>query len=109
MTPKFSVGEVVILQSISMPECNGEYTVACVADDGERFIDPHYGIQRTCRGPGVGYVLSDASLIAVKLSRNSQTGSAIWAESALRKKQQPGELSYTELLESLTVKSGAPA
>lgn len=110
MTPKFSVGEVVILQSVSRPESNGEYIVAVVAGNYEEFIDPHFGSKRMCRGPGTGYVLSDPLLVAsLDYASTAIKSSAIWAESALRKKHQPGELSYSQLLESLTTKQGAPA
>lgn len=106
MTPKFSVGEVVILQSRTRPECNGEYTVVIVAHPGGRYIDPNHGGTMKNSSAGIGYVLDDPNLIS---AISEGIASAQWAESALRKKHQPGELSYTDLLESLTVKSGAPA
>ena len=38
-SPKFTVGETVILQSVSYPQYNGEYTVDRVLCTGEIFID----------------------------------------------------------------------
>lgn len=82
MTPKFSVGEVVILQSRKFPERNGEYEVVKVLPHGA-----DHGFQRVSRG-NFGYVLSG--------------GRNLWAESALRKKHQPGDMSFTELMVNLS-------
>lgn len=82
MTPKFSVGEVVILQSQHNPEANGEYTVLSF----ERGIGRPSGVE--CYVYMLDGVLSWSKL-----------GS--WAESALRKKHQPGEHSFTDLMASL--------
>jgi len=107
MTPKFSVGEVVILQSVSCPQWNGEYSVLMVIPYGTSYECPFFGT--SCDNDdsyGYGYILDDPRLHDVV---HGLQCSISWAEHALRKKHQPGELSYTELLESLTVKSGAPA
>lgn len=98
MRPKFEVGEVVILQSKSQPESNGEYTVAVVLMEGMRVV---------CRlGSGVGMLGSDtASYLFTEPVRDlahPKGKEVLWAESALRKKHLPGELSFTNLMASLS-------
>lgn len=104
MNAKFSVGEVVILQSRSRPECNGEYSVSAIVYGVSAYIDPHTGTLARCinRRNDIAYVLSDPNLLA---SDGDGKQSATWLESALRKKHQPGELSYSELLETLSIKA----
>jgi hypothetical protein len=97
-TPKFSIGEVVILQSRMMPHHNGEYTVDRIIVKDEVF---------RCRL--TGKMLKSAKLrsgFAYHLSNKApdpelQT-EVSWAETALRKKHIPGELSYSSLMQSLT-------
>jgi len=95
MNAKFSIGELVILQSKSMPQHNGEYTVENIINEGEQF---------TCRltqrtfyntGKGRGYILCTPF---IEPDRGREI---IWAESSLRKRQEPSELSYTELMQTL--------
>lgn len=107
MTPKFSVGEVVILQSVDAPEWNGEYSVVMVIDGDEEFQDPHRDILCVSHGEGYGYILDCSDLCGI--GDTGRVVSLCWMQSSLRKKHQPGELSYSELLQSLTVKTGAPA
>lgn len=107
MNPKFSVGEVVILQSKTRPEFNGECTISEVIRPGESYI---------CRVTGV-VVWSGTKYICYLIDEkhhmtpcdNGLMTTGMWAEFSIRKKHHPGELSYTELLESLTVKNGEPA
>jgi len=84
MNPKFSVGEVVILQSVRQPECNGEASVLSV-EVGERPLR-----EASEMLDGVHY----------KLNVYGQHGN-LWHESALRKKHQPGEHSFTGLMAAL--------
>lgn len=95
MNPKFSVGELIVLQSRSLPQYNSEYTVEAILQKGELF---------TCRltntllrqiDGGNAYVLS------TPLASPDTDHETFWAESALRKRQEPGELSYTQLMQSL--------
>lgn len=83
MRPKFADGELVILQSISSPESNGEYTV----------IRSEYGTWHIATQEknwvGYRYFLDDGQ----------ETG---WVETSLRKKHYPGELSFTDLMASLS-------
>lgn len=96
MNAKFSVGELIVLQSKSMPQYNGEYTVEGIIKKDE---------SHTCRltqrilieSDDFGYILS-TPLVDLISDNGSET---FWAESALRKRQEPSELSYTELMQSL--------
>lgn len=91
MTPKFIVGEAVILHSKNHPECNGEYSVTQVwPPDGERKSPDKITIATT-----FGYTLSC----------DDPSSLSCWAESALRKKHQPGELSFSSLMGSLNAPS----
>lgn len=107
MTPKFSVGEVVILQSVDASEWSGEYSVVMIIDGDEEFQDPHRDIRCASPGDGYGYILDCRDLCCI--GHTGRVVSICWLESSLRKKHQPGELSYSQLLESLTIKQGAPA
>ncbi len=90
MNPKFSVGEVVILQSVDNPQCNGETTVLKVLNDGDRYIC-HVTNMRVRNGAGLAYVLDVDILDA--------TGTCMqWNECAIRKKHHPGEHSFTNLM-----------
>lgn len=82
MRPKFEVGEVVILQSVGHPERNGEYSVLSLEQG--RFRTPTNELYE-----GFSYMLDDG-------------GDVGWVETSLRKKHQPGELSFTDLMASLS-------
>ncbi|MCY1440237.1 hypothetical protein D9M71_565020 [compost metagenome] len=89
--PLFEVGEVVLLRSQYLPECNGEATVLSVLRGREvnasgDFIREAFVYRLTIQNP------------------NPKRG---WAESALRKKHQPGEQSFRDLIQ--TLKQGQPA
>lgn len=83
--PKFAVGEVVILQSRSAPELNGEYPVldVCLPNDSR----PIAGVMKKNLNGQTGYLLEVVG----------QNGTGWWAESALRKRHQPGEYSWQDL------------
>jgi hypothetical protein len=94
MNPKFSVGEVVILQSVNRPDLNGEYSVLIVVNEKMAYECPITGKKIINGGDCVGYVLDDGAL--------DETDTCCqWKESALRKKHQPGEQSFTDLMASL--------
>lgn len=94
MRPKFEVGEVVILQSKSLPEHNGEYVIVfySVAEIGSLFTykNTSYRHNKEC----IAYFL-DGPL-------DLKGDDILWSESALRKKHIPGELSFTNLMASLS-------
>lgn len=83
--PKFSVGEVVILQSRSAPELNGEYPVLDVCLPGES--TPVDGVMKKNMAANSAYLLEVAG----------PHGSNWWSESVLRKRHQPGEHSWQDL------------
>lgn len=72
MNAKFSEGEVVILQSVHYPEENGETTVLSM-----RFKENPINT----------------------ITLEGKTGE--WHECAIRKRQQPGTLTYDQLMQSL--------
>lgn len=94
MQPKFKVGEVIILQSKAFPEFNGEYVVALIRENGQKYFDRVTGEFSECEFTlgHFGYVLEDCQL---KPNRKEH----MWAESALRKKHQPCEMSFHSLMD----------
>jgi hypothetical protein len=86
MNPLFSVGEVVILQSDAFPSLNCECTVLEIVPPG---------------GYSLCGLLNTQKKTGYKTEVISPRGSQWWAESALRKKHQPGEHSFTDLMASL--------
>jgi hypothetical protein len=84
MRPKFQVGEEVILQSKARPECNGECIVTEVTTGN---IKPEDGAP-TYRG--VAYFTSIEHPEGYK-----------WAESALKKKHDPGTKSFSQLISDI--------
>lgn len=103
--PKFFPGEVVILQSVKYPEFNGEHIIRRIIKDGDEYKCRHSGKTLVFgTSSPIVYILEDI------LTAKSEKGSIIelgWEESALRKKHIPGEMSFTELMETLTAKEGA--
>ena len=79
MRPKFEVGEVVLLQSKDFPECNGECTVLDIAD----------------------HVVHGA-VYKLNINHNVEGWMDYWKESALRKKHTPGEMTFDNLMASLS-------
>lgn len=84
MRPKFAVGEVVILQSVNFPECNGEYTVVSL---------------RVGKWPSEGE--SPYSYL-LDIDHNVEGWGDHWREDSLRKKHTPGEMNFTDLMHSLS-------
>ncbi len=92
MTPKFSVGEVAILQSVNRPELNGECTV----------LDIRIGMSRNVTTGKIRPSIVYKTTIEL-------TGAFGWGEPALRKKHQPGDMSFTELMVNLSQPVEAPS
>lgn len=80
MKQLYEVGEVVILQSRSKPEMNGEYIIE--------------SIDETCLPLNVSGKMSSYGYF-LKGSLYS------WAESALRKKHEPSQQSFKDLMRTL--------
>lgn len=96
MNAKFSVGEVIILQSPNLSEYNGEYTIHAILPVNEDFKCRLTG-RMIYTTEGLSYIL-DEPLADLHEIDGSET---LWDPSSIRKKQEPGELSYTELMQSL--------
>lgn len=113
MTPKFSEGEVVILQSVSSPELNGEYTVIqCIYKQGDNY---------TCRLTGTPIVFPDVPSPLPAMYRldgcipeytyvwedgsGTFVGEGTWDESALRKKYEKG-MDFNSLMGTLKTPVG---
>lgn len=100
MNPKYSVGESVILQSISRPEYNGEYTVEKVLKNGDSYVCRETGllITRTNK-PGFGYILNE--LVVTNINSLGMIVETGWKESALRKRHEPSQMSFQSLIQSI--------
>lgn len=94
MHPKFAEGEVVLLQSTDYPEYNGEYTVHVVRLPGSIYKCRVCGEEAKLRTVGIGYVLDGPIVVGGR--------EATWAEVCLRKKHQPGDMNFTDLMASLS-------
>jgi hypothetical protein len=89
--PKFSVGELVILQSKRFPHLNGEYTVVAIPLDGTEFIGYR------CVFPEIAYAYD----VGLRMDAGKPGKPTLVRECLLRKKHLPGELSYHQLIKSL--------
>lgn len=90
IAPKFAAGEVVILQSKTVPEFNGEYQVLEVVGPGEiTFI-------------GGKEMINNSPVYIYDLGVVSPAGTSLWSESLLRKSHRPGEHTFGELIASLS-------
>ena len=89
--PKYSVGEVVILQSVSRPEMNGQYAVTQVVRAGGTYTSQYLG--------GVHIALDKHNTASYELDGCDNV--ALWAERALRKKHQGSDDSFEEMVSKL--------
>jgi hypothetical protein len=98
-TPKFAIGEVVIVQCVSFPKYNGEHTVREILQEGSIYFDRIYNKPlRTVPLDGFRHRASPFGYIMEDILRDTDGYEVIYDESVLRKKHQPGELSWEELL-----------
>ncbi|MNF29801.1 hypothetical protein D3C81_946020 [compost metagenome] len=81
MRPKFEVGEVVLLRSIGHPECDGEYIVKGLEEGTYKLPSGEFY-------KGYAYWLDGST--------------DRWVEYVLRKKHTPGEMSFDNLMASLS-------
>jgi len=98
-TPKFAVGELVIVHCVNFPRHNGEHVVRDILEKGSIYFDrlanknlrtvPHDGYR--FRASPFGYIMED-------ILPDTDGFEVIYDESCLKKKHQPGELSWEELL-----------
>lgn len=95
MNPKYSVGENIVLQSRSHPEYNGEYTVFKIVRDGQIY---------TSRLGGQSMISVDFGYLLDTPLKDKQADFYVevkWAESALRKKHEPSQMSFQSLIQSI--------
>lgn len=96
MNPKYSVGESVILQSKSMPEYNGEYTVYKILEQHQKFTCRLTGEILSTYDEGLGYLLCTPLKDKVEGFGETQ-----WMESALRKRHEPSQMSFQSLIQAI--------
>jgi hypothetical protein len=94
MNPLFSVGEVVILRSSNYSELNGEYPVLLIIYGLEGYTCPITNQYLISGDEGINYVL-DMDFMDSDGTCNQ------WVQSSLRKKHQPSEQSFTELMQAI--------
>lgn len=95
MTPKFAVGEVVIIQSSVIDKFNGQEHVVVSINPPNSPTVCEAGTRVVFYGPNYAYNLG--------FSVEYEGGvTSYWDESSLRKKHQPGELSFDKLMSSLS-------
>lgn len=82
--PLFEIGEIVILQSVSIPELNGEYTVRQVVTKGDKYSCRLSGKVKVCGVDAYYYFLHEV----IADSPVYPGTEAPWLESALRKKHK---------------------
>lgn len=89
MNPKYSEGEIVILNSPSYPQYNGEYPVVGISKSGQ-----------TYRGKvveaGSKNWYYDLGFNTPKYKEFS-----LWNETCLRKKHEPSQMSFQFLIQSI--------
>ncbi len=99
--PKFKVGEQCIVRSKDEPEYNGEYTVVAVVFQAER------GTQKKYKGATYGFSADEHGRWYYDIGIEEKGRVVIAGEPVMFKKHQPGEMSFDELMQSLTNKSKA--
>lgn len=101
MNPKYSIGEVVILQSVTYPEFNGEHTVRCVLSPETEYHCRVSNKDLRNINRRTSYILED---ICQRYDEDYKVVREInWSESALRKKHQRGDYSFSELISTLKI------
>lgn len=84
--PRFSVGELAILQSVNQPDYDGEYTIKEI-----KYAENIKEVVTKEEITGYWY----------NLGFYSNKGNNFWFEKSLRKKQEPSEMSFMQLMGSL--------
>lgn len=107
--PKFSVGEIVILQSKSLPDYNGEHVVKFIVTKNTSYTCRVSGItfQQPEYDTSISYVLEEVMPSIYDGEDHDIQGIMVetnWDESSLRKKHIPGTMSFTDLMSSLNIK-----
>lgn len=95
--PLFSVGEEVILVSLSHPEFNGEYLIERVLENGESYKSRNDG--KSFWSNGILYLLDEI------FPDNVKGGEFAVGEKSLRKKYPPSEFTFDELMNNLKLET----
>lgn len=95
--PLFSVGEKVLLQSKSRPDCNGEYIVEAIVGPGTQYFDRrvNHTVLLEYENDKIGYLLNksfDSWIDKFEIK---------WSESALRKKHKPSQFTFDQLISEI--------
>lgn len=101
MKQLYEVGEVVLLRSKSAPELNGEYTVRNVVNYGENYTCRLTGAQiRNVPSTGdlFSYILEE---VIIETEIDGRTYENAWKHTALRKKHEPSQQSFKDLMTTL--------
>jgi len=100
--PKFKVGEVCIVKYEKNPEYDGEYTVIAVA------FQSHCGQYQNYKGLRYpGYPNDNGNWFYDLGIKDGDGGLMLTNEFVMFKKHEPGEMSFDEVMRSLTNKSKA--
>lgn len=96
------MGDEVILQvnsSETLSRYNGEYVVVAVVEPRGVYVDRIHDHERRSIGDGYGYLLNEIHY------SDKNNAEVVWAEKVLRRKYQPSEFSFEELMVDLTAKT----
>ena len=96
MNHLFSIGEKVILQSLTLPEHNGCYIIEAIIEANEDFVCRLTG-QTIYTNEGHAYILDTPLVDFIECDGVE----ALWLEESLKKFHEPGEMGYKELIQTL--------
>lgn len=100
MNPKFSEGEIVVLQSSTHPQFNGEYPVQAVYKfnkEDKTIFHPGIGKLLVFKNLTTDFVYDLGNLLDAKYCTLND-------EFELKKKHNPSSMSYQELMTNLSTK-----
>ena len=104
MKQLFEAGECVILQSLTHPELNGEYHVLDVVEYGDIYecrITGELINHKPFNEDPFCYRLEEVVVEAFSTRYGGVLVENTWSQTALRKKQQKGDISFKELMSDL--------
>jgi hypothetical protein len=96
-TPKFAVGEQVIVTCPEIPIYNGDHTVREILQPQDTYFDRCAGMRLRTNPPPMPHIKFGYIMEAVL--PDDDGFEVIYDESCLRKKHEPGEISFKELME----------
>lgn len=100
-SPKFKVGEEVILVAVGKEAClNGEYVVEAVVRNGTSYLCQLTG-SKLVPYSDVDWCYRLQGLIPEQPRQDGSVREGLWKETRLRKKHQKGDMSFKNLMETL--------